>query len=128
MRNSISKARAAARCPIFLITTPAAATPQVASVAGTWTVHVSGDAGTADQTIVLQQAGNKIAGKFKGPRQSGEIEGTLTGNAIQFHVKAHVELDYTGTVGNDAMKGTVTGKGKTGNWTAVRARSNPRLA
>ena len=122
MRNFISKARAAACCLIFLIATAAAATPQVPSVAGTWSIHVSGDAGTADQTIVLQQAGGKITGKFKGSRQSGEIEGTLTGNAIQFHVKAHVPLDYTGTVDKDAMKGTVTGKGKTGNWTAVRAK------
>jgi hypothetical protein len=48
-----------------------AATP--ADVTGTWTVNVSGDAGSAEQTAVLKQDGGKITGTFKGPRQSGQI-------------------------------------------------------
>lgn len=93
-----------------------------ANVAGTWTVSVSGDAGSATQTIVLQQDGGKITGTFKGPRQSGPLEGTVDGNKIQFHVKTRVPLDYTGTVDGDSMKGTMTGKGKTGDWTATRSK------
>lgn len=93
-----------------------------ANVTGTWTVNVSGDAGSATQTIVLQQDGGKITGTFKGPRQSGPLEGTVDGNKIQFHVKARFPLDYTGTVDGDSMKGTMTGKGKTGIWTAARSK------
>jgi hypothetical protein len=37
-------------------------------------------------------------------------------------VKARVPLDYTGTVDGDTMKGTMSGRGKTGNWTAERAK------
>jgi len=91
-----------------------------ADVAGTWTVQVSGDAGSASQTIILTQDGNKISGTFKGPRQSGKLEGTVDGNAIKFHVKTRVPLDYTGTVDGDSMMGTMSGRGKTGNWTAKR--------
>jgi hypothetical protein len=93
-----------------------------ANVAGTWTVQVSGEAGNAEQTIVLQQDGNKISGTFKGPRQSGSLEGTVDGNNIAFHVSTRVPLDYKGAVDGEAMKGTMSGHGKTANWTATRAK------
>jgi len=93
-----------------------------ANVAGTWNVKVSGDAGTADQRIDLTQDGNKIGGTFKGPRQSGTIEGTVEGNNIKFRVKAFVPIDYVGTVEGDSMKGTLTGRGKAGEWVATRAK------
>jgi len=92
-----------------------------AKVAGTWKVSVSGGAGSAEQTIILKQDGNKITGTFKGPRQSGPLEGTVEGNNISFHVATRVPLDYKGTVDGDSMKGTMTGNGKTGDWTATRA-------
>jgi hypothetical protein len=92
-----------------------------AKVAGTWKVSVSGGAGSAEQTIILKQDGNKITGTFKGPRQSGPLEGTVDGNNISFHVATRVPLDYQGTVDGDSMKGTMTGNGKTGDWTATRA-------
>jgi hypothetical protein len=92
-----------------------------AKVAGTWKVSVSGGAGSAEQTIILKQDGNKITGTFKGPRQSGPLEGTVEGNNISFHVATRVPLDYQGTVDGDSMKGTMTGNGKTGDWTATRA-------
>ena len=92
-----------------------------AKVAGTWKVSVRGGAGSAEQTIVLKQDGNKITGTFKGPRQSGALEGTVDGNTITFHVATRVPLDYQGTVDGDTMKGTMTGNGKTGDWTATRA-------
>jgi hypothetical protein len=92
-----------------------------AKVAATWKVSVSGGAGSAEQTIILKQDGNKITGTFKGPRQSGPLEGTVEGNNISFHVATRVPLDYQGTVDGDSMKGTMTGNGKTGDWTATRA-------
>jgi hypothetical protein len=92
------------------------------NVAGTWHITVSGEAGSANQTIVLKQDGNKITGTFKGPRQSGPLEGTVDGNNIKFHVKTRVPLDYTGTVDGDTMKGTMSGRGKSGDWTATRGK------
>ena len=93
-----------------------------ANVAGPWNIKVSGAAGTADQKIDLKQDGNKISGTFKGPRQSGTIEGTVDSNNIKFRVKAFVPMDYVGTVDGDTMKGTLTGRGKAGDWTATRAK------
>jgi hypothetical protein len=100
----------------------AAAQDKSANVTGTWTVSVTGHAGNAEQTIVLKQDGSKITGTFKGPRQSGPLEGTVDGNNISFHVATRVPLDYKGTIDGDTMKGTLTGHGKTGDWTAKRAK------
>jgi hypothetical protein len=99
----------------------ALAADEPAKVAGTWKVSVSGATGSAEQTIVLKQDGNKITGTFKGPRQSGPLEGTVEGKNISFHVSTRVPLDYKGTVDGDTMKGTMSGNGKTGDWTATRA-------
>jgi len=106
---------------LFVVCVPMAGAAD-ANVAGAWNVKVSGEAGAADQKINLTQDGNKIGGAFKGPRQSGTIEGTVDSNNIKFRVKAFVPIDYVGTVDGDSMKGTLTGRGKTGDWTATRAK------
>jgi hypothetical protein len=91
-----------------------------ANVAGTWTVSASDGRRNATQTLVIQQDGAKLTGTFKGPRQSGTIEGSVTGTAISFHVKARTQLDYIDTVDGSTMKGTLSGGGRGGNWTATR--------
>lgn len=93
-----------------------------ANVAGAWDVNVSGAAGKTSQSISLKQDEGKITGTFKGPRQSGTIDGTVDGNTIKFHVTARIPLDYTGTVTGDSMKGTMSGRGQNGDWTATRAK------
>jgi len=98
------------------------AADEPANVAGTWNLSVSGEAGSAQQTIVPKQEGNKITGTFKGPRQSGLLEGAVDRSNISFHASTRVPLDYQGTVDGDTMKGTMTGKGKTGDWTATRTK------
>jgi hypothetical protein len=90
------------------------------NVAGTWNVIASNGRRSAKQTIVIQQDGSKISGTFKGPRQSGTIDGTIADSAITFHVTAKEPLDYTGTISGDTMKGTLSGGGKSGEWTAER--------
>lgn len=106
---------------LVLLVACISATAADANVAGPWNVKVSGEAGTANQKIDLKQDGNKITGTFKGPRQSGTIEGSVDGNNIKFRVKAFVPMDYVGTIDGDTMKGTLTGRSKTGDWTATRA-------
>jgi hypothetical protein len=93
-----------------------------ANVAGNWNVDVSGASGKTTQTIVLTQDGGKITGTFKGPRQSGTVDGTVDGKNIKFHVTARIPLDYTGTVDGDSMKGTMSGRGQQGDWTATRSK------
>jgi hypothetical protein len=93
-----------------------------ANVAGSWSVDVSGAVGKTTQTIVLKQDGAAITGTFKGPRQSGTIDGTVDGKNIKFHVTARIPLDYTGTVDGDSMKGTMSGRGQQGDFTATRSK------
>lgn len=93
-----------------------------ANVAGTWTVIARNGRRSATQTVVLQQDGARLTGAFKGPRQSGTVDGTVSGNAIQLHVTAKMPIDYTGTVDGDNMKGTLTSGEKSGDFTATRGR------
>jgi hypothetical protein len=55
-------------------------------------------------------------------QDGGKIDGTVEGNNIKFHVSAGIPLDYAGTVDGDTMSGTMSGRGKTGNWKATRAK------
>ena len=98
---------------VFVVVAAGMATAQdkPANVAGSWTIDVSGDTGNAKQSMTLAQDGGKITGTFKGPRQSGKIDGTVDGNNIKFHVTAGIPLDYTGTVEGDSMSGTMSGRG-----------------
>lgn len=89
----------------------ASAADEPANVAGTW---------SAEQTIFLKQEGAKITGTFKGPRQSGPLEGTVEATTSLSTWLRVVPLDYKGTVDGDTMKGTMMGNGKTGDWTAAR--------
>ena len=100
----------------------AVAQDKPANVAGSWNIVVSGATGNAKQSMTLTQDSGKITGAFKGPRQSGTIDGTVDGNNIKFHVTAGIPLDYTGTVTDDTMSGTMTGRGQTGDWKATRSK------
>jgi hypothetical protein len=55
-----------------------------ANVSGTWTVSFKGAAGHATQTITIQQHGEAITGKFKGPRESGMLTGRVKGSQTSF--------------------------------------------
>jgi hypothetical protein len=104
----------------FAVVAVAADAP--ANVAGNWSVDVSDGSRKTTQTITLKQDGGTITGTFKGPRQSGMIDGTVDGKNIKFHVTARIPLDYTGTVDGDSMKGTMSGRGQQGDWTATRSK------
>jgi hypothetical protein len=121
-RNAMSKAFGVISALLLVVCLSGAAQTAAVNVTGAWNFKVSGDAGSADQTIVMKQDGNKITGTFKGPRQSGTIDGTVDGNNIKFHVTARAGIDYTGTVDGDSMKGTLAARGKSGDWTATRAK------
>ncbi len=106
---------------VLAVAVSVSATPEThLDVSGTWTITVDGDVGSATQTIVLAQNGGKITGTFKGRTQSGTLEGTLDGNSIKFRVNTRVPIDYIGIVDHNSMKGTLSLRGKSGDWTATR--------
>jgi hypothetical protein len=96
-----------------------------AQVAGTWAVTFEGRNGSLTQTLTLQQDGGRIKGTLEGRRGPAPLEGTVRGNKISFTVKREfrdraVTLEYTGTVEQDVMKGTVHGGRFDREWTATR--------
>jgi hypothetical protein len=77
-----------------------------ANVAGKWTIYSHDDNGkTATKYVELKQDGTKLTGHFKGPNQSGGLEGTIEGRHIVFHTKTRSVLTFRGQVDGDSMKG-----------------------
>ena len=100
----------------------ASAADAPSNVAGTWTITVQLTGRTATQTVDLKQDADKLTGTFKGPEQTGTLDGTVVGNAVKFHVTARFPMDYEGTADGDNMKGTLTIKNLKREWTATRAK------
>jgi len=80
---------------------------QPVNVAGNWTIYSKSDNGkTADKSVEIQQNGSTLTGHFKGPNQSGGIEGTINGKHIVFHTKTRNVLTFRGQVEGDTIHGT----------------------
>lgn len=97
-----------------------------ANVAGKWTIYSKGDDGkTATKSVELKQDGEKLSGHFKGPNQSGGVEGTVEGRHIVFHTKTRNAMTFRGEVDDAGMHGRwgifVPKKGQMhGDWEARR--------
>ena len=92
-----------------------------ADVAGKWTIYSKSDDGkTATQYIELEQNGNTLSGHFKGPYQSGGIEGTMNVRHILFRTKTRNVLTFRGMVDGNTMEGTFGIHGHHGTWEARR--------
>ncbi len=92
------------------------------NVAGNWTIYSKGSDGqTATKYIELKQDGNTITGHFKGPNQSGGLEGTVNGRHIMFRTKTRDVLTFLGMVDGNSIEGTFNIRGKSGTWEARRA-------
>lgn len=101
-----------------------------ANVAGKWTIYSKGPKGTSTKTIELKQDGTVLSGHFKGPNQSGGIEGTIHERHIVFRTKTRYVLTFRGRVEGDRVQGVIEGnaihgnfhdRAGTGEWQAVRA-------
>jgi hypothetical protein len=78
-----------------------------ANVEGNWTIYSKGDNGrTAEKSVQIKQNGSTLTGHFKGPNQSGGIEGTVNGRHIVFHTKTRNVLTFRGQVEGDTIHGT----------------------
>jgi len=93
-----------------------------ANVAGKWTIYSKAANGeTATKYIELKQDGNTITGHFKGPNQSGSLEGTINEQHIVFRTKTRWVFVFRGRVDGNAMQGTFHDRRGTGEWQAVRS-------
>ena len=99
---------------------PSGAPP--ANVEGKWTIYAkAGNGETSTKYIELKQNGNTLSGHFKGPNQSGGLEGTINGQNIMFRTKTRWVFTFRGRVEGDKIQGTFHDRRGQGEWQAVRS-------
>src|SRR5271168_168070 len=76
-------------------------------VRGNWTIYSKNiDNGqTVTKSVQINQNGNRLSGHFKGPKQSGGIQGSVNGHHIEFSTKTRNVLTFRGQVEGDKMSG-----------------------
>jgi hypothetical protein len=102
-----------------------------ANVAGNWTLYCKDPNGsTSTKTLDLQQKGTVISGHFKGPNQSGGVEGTIDVQHLVVRTKTRDVLTFRGRVNGPRVEGVVQGnsfngtfhdRGGTGSFQGVRS-------
>jgi hypothetical protein len=111
-----------AACGVALL-----ADKDAADVVGTWEMLSKGPQGDFTGDLVLQQNGNSIHGTVETNFGDGQVEGKVKGDSIQFDASlamevGSIDVNYSGTVSGDRMKGTYKAADTAGTWTAVRLR------
>ena len=92
-------------------------------VRGNWTIYSKNiDNGqTVAKSVQINQNGNRLSGHFKGPYQSGGIEGTMNVRHIVFRTKTRNVLTFRGMVDGNTMEGNFGVRGHHGTWEGRRA-------
>jgi hypothetical protein len=81
-----------------------------ANVTGKWTLYCNDPNGTTSSKYLdLQQEGTTIKGHFKGPNQSGGVEGTINEQHLVVRTKTRVVLVFRGRVDGPRVNGVVQG-------------------
>ena len=104
---------------------------QPANVAGKWTLYCKDPNGsTSSKYLELEQKGTVISGHFKGPNQSGGVEGTIDEQHLVVRTKTRDVLTFRGRVDGPRVEGVVQGnkyngtfhdRGGTGSFEGVRS-------
>jgi hypothetical protein len=82
----------------------------VANVAGKWTLYCNDPNGTTSTKYLdLKQEGATIKGHFKGPHQSGGVEGTIHQQHLVVRTKTRDVLVFRGRIDGPRANGMVQG-------------------
>jgi hypothetical protein len=88
-----------------------------ANVTGKWTLYCNDPNGsTSSKYLDLQQEGTTIKGHFKGPNQSGGVEGTINGQHLVVRTKTRDVLVFRGRIDGPRSNGVVQGTSFTGTF------------
>jgi hypothetical protein len=103
-----------------------------ASVTGKWTLYCNDPNGsTSTKYLDLQQEGTTIKGHFKGPNQSGGVEGTINEQHLVVRTKTRDVLVFRGRINGSRVNGVVQGntfngtfhdRGGTGTFQGMRTQ------
>ena len=90
-----------------------------ANAAGNWTLYCKDPNGTTStKYLELQQKGSVITGHFKGPNQSGGVQGTIDVQHLVVRTKTREVLVFRGRVDGPRVDGVVQGNSFNGNFHA----------
>jgi len=102
-----------------------------ANAAGNWTLYCKDPNGsTSTKYLELKQEGTVISGHFKGPNQSGGVQGTIDVQHLVVKTKTREVLVFRGRVDGPRVDGVVQGntfngtfhdRGGTGSFQGVRS-------
>jgi hypothetical protein len=126
-------------CGLFLLLASVASWSQQpppqdipASVTGKWTLYCNDPNGsTSTKYLELEQNGTTVKGHFKGPNQSGGLEGTINEQHLVVRTKTRVPLVFRGRIDGPRVDGVVQGstfsgtfhdRGGTGTFQGQRAQ------
>jgi hypothetical protein len=77
-----------------------------ANVGGNWTFYTKGDNGkTGTHYLQIIQNGDNLTGHFKGPNQSGGIQGTINLQHVVIKTKTLHVFTFRGRVEGDSIQG-----------------------
>ncbi len=77
-----------------------------ANVAGNWTFYTKGDDGkTGTHYLQIIQNGENLTGHFKGPNQSGGIQGTINLEHVVIKTKTLHVFTFRGRAQGDSIQG-----------------------
>lgn len=92
------------------------------NVAGSWTIYANdvARAGSNLKTVEIIQNGNIITGHFKGPHQSGKIQGWVNMHHVVFSTDTRNVLTFRGRIEGNIMSGVYGVHGRHAEWRAER--------
>ncbi len=110
---------------LLLITNNRINAQQPVTVKGTWNMSVETSAGSGSPTFELKHlTDSTLEGTYRGSLGETTLKGTLKGNKIYIvFTVSGIDIEYTGTVDGDTMKGTVVlGTMGDGTFTGTRKK------
>jgi hypothetical protein len=92
------------------------------NVAGNWIIYANdvARAGSNLKAVEIIQNGNIITGHFKGPHQSGKIQGWVNVHHVEFSTDTRNVLTFRGRIEGNIMMGVYGVHGRHAEWRAER--------
>jgi hypothetical protein len=92
------------------------------NVAGNWIIYANdvARAGSNLKAVQIVQNGNIITGHFKGPHQSGKIQGWVNMHHVEFSTDTRNVLTFRGRIEGNIMSGVYGVHGRHAEWRAER--------
>jgi hypothetical protein len=96
--------------------------PPPDNIAGNWTIYANNidKPGSSLKTVQISQNGSILTGHFKGPNQSGKLQGWVNVHHVEFSTDTRTVLTFRGQIQGNTMSGMYGINGRHGEWHAER--------